>query len=250
MTQHRTTSVIHPIIVGDTLFGKEIRDECTRRHIPQSEVRKLKRANNGAASNHVLLYADASAENLAKSLARCKKTGMPFIMLATGEKLTQELMRRLNRKRKTPRNFIVVLAPNASDEILLLQSGLPRLRRSGYRIATYTVSHQLRKTDPPGGTALAIAAEMKFDEAHIRVVKTLDEQRVLGVPEDALDRHAYHLLTFVTDDGRIFEQRSMIHGLGAYVNGALALAETVVRNRLAISVGAVHQAHEISRRFC
>lgn len=133
------------------------------------------------------------------------EAGLPFVMGTTGgdrEKLAADLV---------DANHYAVIAPNMGKQIVALQTAIANWAAefpgscSGYTLDVVE-SHQVAKADT-SGTARAIVDSLKklgvqpFEESDIRLVRERDEQiNVMGVPEEALDGHAFHTYTLTSPD--------------------------------------------------
>jgi len=123
-----------------------------------------------------------------------------------------------------------ILAPNLSLLMIRFLLELPALHQSlGDVKVTITESHQEGKQGV-SGTAIAIAGILDIPKKNIISIRDKTRQRELGVPEAHLDGHGYHWVHFESQDVNI--TRSIrINGRHAYAEGALHIADALIRHR-------------------
>ncbi|XLQ20758.1 MAG: dihydrodipicolinate reductase C-terminal domain-containing protein [Candidatus Moraniibacteriota bacterium] len=153
------------------------------------------------------------------------KNKIPFITGTTGGN------RQLLTKLVEESEISAVIAPNMSVPIVMLMDMIAfaatnypnALKDWEIRIVE---SHQSSKADV-SGTALAIGEIIKdlgvnYSPSNIRDVRDKIEQRLMGIPEFALDGHGWHKYSLISPDGNEmigFEHN--INGRDTYVNGTL-----------------------------
>ena len=148
---------------------------------------------------------------------------LPFVMGTTGgdrEKLFQEV---------EDAGLQAVIAPNMAKQIVGLQAMLEWASEefpglfSGYHLDVVE-SHQVTKADT-SGTAKAIVKSFNkmglqetIDEATL--IRTVDEQKQMGIPEEYLTGHAYHTYSIDSSDKNVhFEFQHNVLGRSVYGEG-------------------------------
>jgi len=154
------------------------------------------------------------------------KNKVPFVMGTTGgdrEKLLEDVQ-----------GHACVIAPNMGKQIVAMQAALEDLAQKypaafeGYKLEV-TESHQKTKADT-SGTAKAVIASIKTlaaiddqDFVADRDVNMLRDDKAsvdFGVPEDALNGHAFHTYTLTSPDGSVqFELKHNVAGRTVYAEG-------------------------------
>lgn len=167
----------------------------------------------------VVIHA-GSGRQLPECIAQCEKTNSVLIELSTG--LATETM--------TP-SFPLIICPNTS--ILLLKS-IHMLQLSGRSFKDYKISilesHQTSKTSEPG-TAFSFANALDVPtEQIISIRNPATQQTKLGIPQEYLDRHAYHKI--IIEDGHdqlTIETRVLGHQ--SYADGVRKIVQAVLHNK-------------------
>lgn len=151
------------------------------------------------------------------------QNNLPFVMGTTGgdrDKLMQEVKESGLR---------AVIAPNMAKQIVGFQAMMKWAAEefpglfTGYKLDVVE-SHQVTKADT-SGTAKAVVASMNqmglresINEA--RLIRTVEEQRQMGIPEEFLSGHAYHTYKIDSDDGRVhFAFEHNVQGRSVYGEG-------------------------------
>lgn len=167
-----------------------------------------------AATANALAYAEA---------------GLSFVMGTTGADVA--MIDRAVREA----GIAAVVAPNMAAPIVVLTAmldwaaaqfpgalaGLDLAIAESHQAAKRDVSGTARRLLPP----LARLAGLAAHEARITSIRAPDEQRALGIPEEALGAHAWHRYALASDDGTMalaIEHRVL--GRGVYVAGTLRAA--------------------------
>ena len=167
---------------------------------------------------------------------------VPFVLGTTGGD-REALMRVVKTS-----GVRAVIAPNMCKQIVALQAMLKSMAEQfpgsfdGYSLHVKE-SHQTKKADT-SGTAKAFVAhwndlrgkeEKPLEHKDIIKVRSKEEQRELGVPEDALGGHAWHTYTLTSSDGstqfalthNICGRRTYAEGVAdavAFLSGKIAAA--------------------------
>lgn len=149
---------------------------------------------------------------------------LPFVMGTTGGD-REKLMKDVNDSK-----HFAVIAPNMAKQIVAMQAALEDLAKSfpgsfaSYKIAC-TESHQKTKADT-SGTAKAVIDSFKeladdtFTYNDIEMIR--DDQGAIdfGVPEDAMNGHAFHRYTLTSSDGTTqFALEHNVAGRTIYAEG-------------------------------
>ncbi len=123
--------------------------------------------------------------------------------------------------------MIVVNAPNLSIPMIRFLNAFPAFAFAiKPKMAVNIIeSHQLGKKDT-SGTARLVANTLGIEEWTIKPVRDVGVQRLLGVPEEHLNGHAYHDFIF-RDSSVEIKVSTKIHGRKTYAEGALAVAEAI-----------------------
>ena len=137
-----------------------------------------------------------------------------------------------------------VIAPNMAKQIVALQAMMEFAAQNfpgvfnGYEM-TLVESHQSGKADT-SGTAKAMIKYfnqmgIEFTEKDIQLVRNKEAQLRMGIPEEALEGHAWHTYTLTSPDKTTsFSFVHNVNGRKIYVAGTidalLALAQKIQRN--------------------
>lgn len=196
------------------------------RLIPIHHEEEVKSALEGLreAANGNLLAIDYTHPVAVNSNARFYvEEKLPFVMGTTGGD-RDELM-------KDVQGHYCVIAPNMGKQIVAIQSALSDLAEkfpgafSDYKLSV-SESHQKTKADT-SGTAKAVIQSLKtlatddeFTTADINMIRDDQEAIDFGVPEDALNGHAFHTYTFTSMDGTVeFKLSHNVAGRTIYAEG-------------------------------
>eukprot|EP00534_Pseudo-nitzschia_fraudulenta_P006218 CAMPEP_0201171912 /NCGR_PEP_ID=MMETSP0851-20130426/89794_1 /ASSEMBLY_ACC=CAM_ASM_000631 /TAXON_ID=183588 /ORGANISM="Pseudo-nitzschia fraudulenta, Strain WWA7" /LENGTH=340 /DNA_ID=CAMNT_0047454321 /DNA_START=59 /DNA_END=1081 /DNA_ORIENTATION=- len=149
---------------------------------------------------------------------------LPFVMGTTGGD-REKLMEGVNGA-----NHFAVIAPNMAKQIVAMQAALEDLAKkfpgsfASYKMACRE-SHQKTKADT-SGTAKAVIdslTELSDDEFTYDDIEMIrDEQDAIdfGVPEDAMNGHAFHRYTLTSADGTTqFALEHNVAGRTIYAEG-------------------------------
>ncbi|KAL3935023.1 MAG: hypothetical protein SGBAC_009377 [Bacillariaceae sp.] len=198
------------------------------RLIPSTESDEIKAAIEGmkesCGEKNVLAidYTHPSAVN--SNALFYAENKLPFVMGTTGgdrEKLIDDM--------ESAKHFAVI-APNMGKQIVAMQAALENLATTypgafaGYKLEC-TESHQKTKADT-SGTAKAVIDSLtqlsddKFTYDDIEMVRDDKESVEFGVPEDALNGHAFHTYTLTSSDGSVqFQLQHNVAGRTVYAEG-------------------------------
>jgi 4-hydroxy-tetrahydrodipicolinate reductase len=162
-----------------------------------------------------------SGRQLDDCIRYCESTKSILIELSTG----------LKTEKFVP-DFPLVICPNTS--IMMLKT-LNMLRQFGHNFHDYeitiTESHQSSKTTEPG-TAYNFAESLGLSQNKIISLRNAQVQReVIGIPEQYLDKHAYHKIVIKnhTDELSI---ETKVFGHDSYSNGVKEILEICLNRSL------------------
>lgn len=197
------------------------------RLVPSSDVAEIEsslaglREAVGADSLLAIDYTHPSAVN-ANGLFYVKNN-LPFVMGTTGGD-RHELL-------KDCEGHCCVIAPNMGKQIVAMQSALEDLATKypaafeGYKLHVRE-SHQKTKADT-SGTAKAVISSIKklsadddFTEDDIVMLRDEEAALQFGVPDTALNGHAFHTYTLTSPDGSVnFQLQHNVAGRTVYAEG-------------------------------
>ncbi len=160
-----------------------------------------------------------SGRQLTECINYCERTGSTLIELSTG----------LETETMEP-SFTLIVCPNTS---VLLLKVLNLLKLSGYYFKDNKVSilesHQSSKTSVPG-TAFSFADALHFPPEKIISVRNTDVQRnEIGIPEEFLDKHAYHRIVIEDGPDEVLIETKVL-GHASYIKGVKKIIEAVLKN--------------------
>ena len=162
-----------------------------------------------------------SGRQLKECMEFCAKTKSIFIELSTG--LETETLQS---------DFPLIICPNTS--ILVLKT-LNMLKANGLSFENYSISitesHQsTKKTEP--GTAYAFANALKFPVDKIVSVRNPEiQQNEVGIPEEYLEKHAYHKIVIRDGNDEITIETKVL-GHDSYAKGVKLIIEAALINSL------------------
>jgi 4-hydroxy-tetrahydrodipicolinate reductase len=168
----------------------------------------------------ILVHA-GSERQLKECMEFCARTKSIFIELSTG--LETETLQS---------DFPLIICPNTS--ILVLKT-LNMLKANGRNFENYSISitesHQsTKKTEP--GTAYAFANSLKFPVDKIESVRNPElQQNVIGIPEEYLEKHAYHKIVIKDGNDEITIETKVL-GHDSYAKGVKLIIEAALINSL------------------
>lgn len=148
---------------------------------------------------------------------------LPFVMGTTGGD------RELLKSQVAESGLAAVIAPNMAKQIVGLQAMMERMAEDfpglfeGYKL-NVVESHQVTKADT-SGTAKAIVSSLNqmglketIEEATL--IRTVEEQKQMGIPDEFLTGHAYHTYNIDSEDGSVhFEFQHNVLGRSVYAEG-------------------------------
>jgi len=214
------------ITVADTVSGR--RGDV--RLIPSTDTDEIKARIKGVQTaggdETTLLAIDYTHPSAVNSNALFyAEMGVPFVMGTTGgdrEKLIADM--------EAAKHFAVI-APNMGKQIVAMQAALLEDLASkypaafgGYKLAV-TERHQ-KKADTSGTTKAVIdslktlSGDDGFSYDDIDMIRDDQEAVEFGVPEDAIDGHAFHIYTLTSSDGSVqFQLQHNVAGRTVYAEG-------------------------------
>lgn len=157
------------------------------------------------------------------------ENGLPFVMGTTGYSETELAA---IKEMVATAGIPAVIAPNMAREIVGLQAMMEFASVNFSNLfSEYDLdiveSHQAGKKDT-SGTARAMikyfnALGMPFDVKHIEMIRDPQEQRKMGVPEEALAGHGWHTYGWRSGDGTVlFRLTHNVNGREIYARGTIS----------------------------
>jgi len=191
----------------------------------QSIVRVLPwtERENGGSGPSMVVHAGSGRE-LEDVAGFCAKKGSPLLELSTAG----------GRLPASPA-FPIVLCPNVNMQMLSFMAMVKQA--AGYfkgQDIRITESHQAAKSTKPG-TAIHLAGSLGVPEDSIRSIRDPKVQKALGIPDEFLDRHAYHEVLIKSGEVEI-RLETRVLGKSAYASGLDCLIEIIARNPLSAGV--------------
>ena len=174
----------------------------------------------GAGSGPCMVVHAGSGRELDEVFDYCAKGGAVLLDLSTAGSRYPE-----------PLAFPVVVCPNVNMPML---SFMAMVRQSAGLFRGLDIgiseSHQASKKTSPG-TAVHLARSLGVPEAAIRSERDPQVQReVLGIPEEFLDRHAYHEIV-IRDGQAEIRMQTRVLGKSAYASGLARVVAIVSARR-------------------
>ncbi len=169
-----------------------------------SHVTRWKSRDPSRLERGIVVHAGSGRE-LEEVMEFCDRTNSVLFELSTsGSEFPKSL------------NFPVVLCPNVN---LLILQFMAMIRMSAANFRDYgiaiTESHQSSKKTKPG-TAIYLAKALGIPETEIRSVREPEIQIAeIGIPEEYIDRHAYHKIVISDQEAEILLEAKVL-GKAAY----------------------------------
>ena len=221
------------ITVVDAVTGKS----SNVRLIPSTQTDEIVKClagiceSAGAENVMAIDYTHPSAVN--GNARFYKEQNLPFVMGTTGGDRDQLV--------KDVEGHFCVIAPNMGKQIVAMQAALEDLATKypgafeGYKLQVVE-SHQKTKADT-SGTAKAVissiqklAADDKFTNDDIVMLRDDQASLDFGVPENALNGHAYHTYTLTSPDGSVnFQLQHNVAGRTIYAEGTADAVKFLAR---------------------
>lgn len=157
------------------------------------------------------------------------KLGLPFVMGTTGGN------RQLLHKTVQDANIYAVISPQMGKQVVAFLAAMEIMAEqfpgaySGYKLEVME-SHQATKLDISGTAKAVISCFQKlgvsFDMNEVKQVRDPQEQVALvGVPEEHLSGHAFHMYHLTSPDGTVsFEFQHNVCGRSIYAEGTVDAA--------------------------
>lgn len=185
-----------------------------------SEIVKWQTQHQFLNEKSLIVHA-GSGRQLKECLEFCLRTNSAFIELSTG----------LETEDIEP-EFPLIICPNTS--ILILKT-LYVIKTFGSLFENYkisvTESHQsTKKTEP--GTAYSFANSLKSPLNEIISIRDQKiQQKKIGIPDEFLDRHAYHKIKIQDGYDEVTIETKVL-GHSSYTHGIMTIIETVIKQQL------------------
>ncbi|XP_071693691.1 4-hydroxy-tetrahydrodipicolinate reductase 2, chloroplastic-like [Rutidosis leptorrhynchoides] len=157
------------------------------------------------------------------------KSGVPFVMGTTGGD------RDLLYKTVQESNLYAVISPQMGKQVVAFLAAMDIMSKqfpgafSGYKLEVLE-SHQHTKLDTSGTAKAVISCFQKlgvsFDMDEVQLIRDPKQQvELVGVPEEYLDGHAFHMYHLTSPDGTVsFEFQHNVCGRSIYAEGAIDAA--------------------------
>jgi len=205
-------------VVGSGKLASEILDSGMS--FPSGSLKKWEEKPETYSLKSVIVHA-GSGRQLDKCIGFCKRSKSVFIELSTG--LETETMQV---------DFTLILCPNTS--ILMLKT-MSLLEHFGQYFAgnniTITESHQAAKQSVPG-TAFNLAKSFQVPSEKIISIRDTDfQQNELKIPDEFLDRHAYHKIT-IQDGSDEVSIETRVLGHQSYSKGVKKIIDAILVHQL------------------
>ncbi len=200
-------------LAAELLAGLE--GEAISRSVPWAE--RAASAPDAGIAVHA-----GSGRELPALIDYCAEKGALLFELSTAEAAIPDTV-----------TFPVILCPNVNLQMLrfmaMVRQASGLFKGQPIRI---TESHQATKTTKPG-TAIYLAKQLGVPESEIRSERDPQRQeKILGIPEKHLARHAYHNITIKNSDAEITLETRVL-GKTAYAAGLSRIIAMVARLDLA-----------------
>ena len=215
--------VIHESLTGPDTTQKYFEDSI-RLHKPTFHEAVLKKLASDFRDS--LIAIDFThPDGIMKNTQLYCENRIPFIMGTTGGKRNE--LFRIVEESEIP----AVISPNMSAPIVMLMDMFEYAADNypgaihGWEIRIVE-SHQAGKKDV-SGTAIAVGEILKlmgvkYSLENIRSVRDAIEQRLMGIPADALGGHGWHEYSLVSPDGNVqLRFKHNVNGRSTYVDGTL-----------------------------
>lgn len=209
------------LVVGQGKLAAELLSglggQCVERVLPWAE-----RESRGSGS--CMVVHAGSGRELEDVVGFCAKTLSPLLELSTS-----------GRRLPLSPVFPIVVCPNVNMQMLSFMAMVKQA--AGYfqgQDIEITESHQTTKSTKPG-TAIHLAGSLGVAEDSIRSIRDQKVQKALGIPDEFLDRHAYHEVLIKGGDVEI-RLETRVLGKSAYASGLNKLIDIIARNPLSAGV--------------
>ena len=198
------------LVVGRGKLANELLEGLSGDVISRT-VRWEDRSEMSSGSN-IVVHAGSGRE-LVDVIDYCTKTNSILFELSTaGFEISETI------------NFPVIICPNVNLQMLRFMVMVRQASRyfKGQTIEI-TESHQATKKTKPG-TAIYIANQLGVSESEIRSERNPErQQKIYGIPNEYLSRHAYHKIAITSPDAEITLETRVL-GKTAY---ATSLSEII-----------------------
>lgn len=206
------------VVVGSGKLANEILTTLQGPGIPQ--VASWAERTRYDQKDTVVVHAGSGRE-LTSVYEYCKQNGNPLIELATNTHIDMD-----------HHDFPLVVCPNTN---ILMLKFMAMLSRSGDMFLNYrkTIleSHQSAKTSEPG-TAYDIAQSLHVEKDQVESVRDpVYQEKVLGIPHEYLERHAYHRVS-IGDANTSLTFETRVLGPAPYSVGLAEIIGAVAKRKL------------------
>jgi dihydrodipicolinate reductase len=181
---------VEVLVVGRGKLANELLEGLSSDVISRV-VRWEDRSDTSPGSN-IVVHAGSGRE-LADVIDYCTKTNSILFELSTADLAIPERV-----------NFPVIICPNVNLQMLYFMAMVRQASKyfKGQTIEI-TESHQATKKTKPG-TAIYLANQLGVSESEIRSERNPErQQKIFGIPNEYLARHAYHKIAITSPDAEI-----------------------------------------------
>jgi len=193
------------LVVGRGKLANELFEGLSGDVISRA-VRWEDRSKTSLGSN-IVVHAGSGRE-LPEVIDYCTKTNTLLFELSTADSMIPDIV-----------NFPVIICPNVNLQMLRFMAMVRQASRyfKGQTIEV-TESHQATKKTKPG-TAIYLANQLGVSESEIRSERNPErQQKIFGIPNEYLSRHAYHKIAITSPDAEITLETRVL-GKTAYATG-------------------------------
>ncbi len=217
---------MHILLAGNGKMAAEVLRVCSERHFRVTKFGGDYDHSHPENRDTVAIHF-GSGSQLYDLVAMCEELRIPIIQGST------ILSSPVPLQPKTT----IISAPNTSLPMIRFLgafNAFARAIRPGMTVNIVEL-HQSTKKDK-SGTARAVAAQLSIPEADISSIRESGTQLAMGVPTEHLASHAYHDFIF-TGQGVQIKVSTRIHGRATYTEGALTVAEALIKHKKTITPG-------------
>ena len=168
--------------------------------------------STSVSDSKIVVHAGSGRE-LPEVIDYCANTNTLLFELSTSDSMIPDMV-----------DFPVIICPNVNLQMLRFMAMVRQASRyfKGQAIEI-TESHQATKKTKPG-TAIYLANQLGVSESEIRSERNpARQQKIFGIPDEYLARHAYHKIAITSPDAEIILETRVL-GKTAY---ATSLSEII-----------------------
>jgi hypothetical protein len=203
------------LVVGRGKLANELREGLHGDAI--SRTIRWDDRSTSVSDSRIVVHAGSGRE-LPEVIDYCANTNTILFELSTADTIIPDKF-----------NFPVILCPNVNLQMLRFMAMVRRAYRyfKGQSIEI-TESHQATKKTKPG-TAIYLANQLGVPESEIRSERNPErQQKIFGIPNEYLSRHAYHKIAITSPDAEITLETKVL-GKTAYATSLSEIIAMVAR---------------------